>query len=114
MGVAAGKPSAVISDESIPVREDRLTSEREKRVRHMTSVNQQYRFPLTVSLVFESLSLQHLLLRALVPPSVHAQQRALDARPLEREVRRRGASPYYNLVGTESQAGVALMTYSIS
>jgi hypothetical protein len=62
MGVAAGKPSAVISDESIPVREDRLTSEREQRVRHMTSVNQQYRFSLTASLVFESVSLEHLLL----------------------------------------------------
>jgi hypothetical protein len=57
MGVAAGKPPAVIPDESVPVREDRLTSEREKRVRHMTSVNEQYGFSLTMKLVFQPLNL---------------------------------------------------------
>jgi hypothetical protein len=57
MVVAAGESSAVIPDESIPVGEDILTSEREKRVRHMTSVNQQHGFSLTERLVFQSLML---------------------------------------------------------
>jgi hypothetical protein len=52
MGVAAGKPSAVIPDEPIPVREGCFTSKREQRVCKMTSVNEQYRFALTVKLVF--------------------------------------------------------------
>jgi hypothetical protein len=51
MGVAAGKPSAVIPDEPITVCEDRFTSERKQRVRKMTSVHEQDGFALTVKLV---------------------------------------------------------------
>jgi hypothetical protein len=57
MAIAAGESSAMIPDESIPVGEDHLTREWKKRVRHMTAVNQQHRFSLTVRLVFQSVSL---------------------------------------------------------